>query len=200
MQSQAKLAGFHLQGGNYKITVTASNSFGESQEIIDLKISEVSGFTHSIELGLTGYSGTEVLEDFPMLIRMSPTMDANFSLNSFASIEANDLRFYDDHGRNLPYEIESIDFQKEELIAWVRVKELASDRTIFAYWGNEDLAEQPPESSIDGSTWSAGYRGVWHLNPVSISDTLTDSTLSEIMHKTFRLPRRGIACLVRAGI
>ena len=40
----------------------------------------MSGFTHSIELGLSGYSGSEVLEDFPMLIRMSPTMDANFSL------------------------------------------------------------------------------------------------------------------------
>ena len=35
-----------LQGGTYNITVTASNAFGSSQEIINLRVSEVSGFTH----------------------------------------------------------------------------------------------------------------------------------------------------------
>jgi hypothetical protein len=175
--STGELEGVPLQGGNYQITVTASNQYGQSQEIVYLRVSEINGFTHSIQLGLSGYSGSQPLTNFPMLVRMNPTLDANFSLNSFASTEANDLRFFDDQGRSLPYEIESIDFEKEELVAWVRVAELANDRTIFAYWGNEDLSAKAPEFSTDGSTWNAAYRGVWHLSPVSISNTLTDSTI-----------------------
>ena len=62
-------------------------------------------------------------------------MDANFSLNSFASVECNDLRFYDETGRDLPYEIESIDRTTNSLFAWVRIAELANDKSIFAYWG-----------------------------------------------------------------
>ena len=41
-----------------------------------------------------------------MLVQMDSGMDANFSLNSFASRECNDLRFFDEMGRDLPYEIE----------------------------------------------------------------------------------------------
>ena len=44
-------------------------------------------------------------------------MDANFGLNSFASVECNDLRFYDETGRDLPYEIESIDLTTNSLFA-----------------------------------------------------------------------------------
>ena len=104
-------------------------------------------------------------------------MDANFSLNSFASSECNDLRFFDENGRDLPYEIESINYATNSLTAWVRVAELDSSKSIFSYWGNPDLANTPPDSSTDGSTWSAGYRGVWHLRPMSETDVLTDSTL-----------------------
>ena len=121
---------------------------------------------------------SQPLINFPMLVRMNPTLDANFSLNSFASTEANDLRFFDDLGRSLPYEIESIDFEKEELIAWAEVAELANDRTIFRILGGmKTCLRKHPEFSTDGSTWNAAYRGVWHLSPVSISNTLTDSTI-----------------------
>ena len=171
-----ELTGEPLQGGTYKITVTASNAFGSSQEIINLRVSEVSGFTHFLELSLSGYAGSEILTDFPMLVRMDSTLDANFSLNSFSSSECNDLRFYDDEGRDLPYEIESIDFDNNSLIAWVRVAELANDKSVFAYWGNPSLASTSPVSSTDGSTWNAGYRGVWHLRSMSETDVLTDSS------------------------
>ena len=165
-----------MQGGDYKITITALNPFGEDQEIIDLSVSEVSGFSHSIELSLAGYSGSQALSDFPMLVRMDRSMDESFSLNSFASDYCNDLRFFDTTGRNLSYEIESIDRTNNILLAWVRVPNLDSTESIFAYWGNADLANTAPDFSTDGSTWSAGYRGVWHYRPMEDTDVLTDST------------------------
>ena len=105
-----------------------------------------------------------------MLVQMNSLMDANFSINSFASRECNDLRFFDEKGRDLPYEIEGIDYGSNSLTAWVRVSELDSSKSIFAYWGNPQLADTTPLSSTDGSTWSAGYRGVWHLYPMDITD------------------------------
>ena len=151
--STGELSGAPLQGGAYKITITASNAFGSSQEIVSLRISEVSGFSHSVELSMAGYTGAETLTDFPMLVHMSQAMDANFSLNSFASTQGNDLRFFDEVGRDLPFEIESIDFSANLLVAWVRVAELNSSKSIFAYWGNPSLSSTPPETSTDGSTW-----------------------------------------------
>ena len=139
-----EISGVPLQGGSYQITVTASNSFGDSQQIVSLKISEVDSFSHSIEMSLSGYTGTETLHNFPMLVRMNQLMDANFSVNNFASDQCNDLRFYDEKGRDLPYEIETIDFEQNTVIVWVRVAELNSDKSIFAYWGNPQLADTAP--------------------------------------------------------
>ena len=51
-----EISGVPLQGGEYKITVTAANAFGSSQEIVSLRISEVTSFSHSIELSLSYYS------------------------------------------------------------------------------------------------------------------------------------------------
>ena len=81
-----ELRGYPLQGGEFQITVTASNSFGDSQQIVALKISEVSSFTHSIEISMAGYSGSETLLNFPTLITMDSNMDANFSLTCRMSV------------------------------------------------------------------------------------------------------------------
>ena len=103
-------------------------------------------------------------------------MDANFSLNSFVSDECYDLRFYDTVGRDLAYEIESIDHARNSLVVWVRVAELNASTSIFAFWGNENLSDRAPVHAIDGSTWSEGFRGVWHLFPMEITDILVDSS------------------------
>ena len=171
-----ELRGYPLQGGEFQITVTASNSFGDSQQIVALKISEVSSFTHSIEISMAGYSGSETLLNFPTLITMDSNMDANFSLNSFVSDECYDLRFYDTVGRDLAYEIESVDHARNSLVVWVRVAELNASTSIFAFWGNENLSDRAPVHAIDGSTWSEGFRGVWHLFPMEITDILVDSS------------------------
>ena len=73
--------------------------------------------------------------------------------------------------------LKGLDYASNSLTAWVCVAELDNSKSIFAYWGNPTLAHTPPDSSTDGSTWRAGYRGVWHLRPMSETDVLTDSTL-----------------------
>ena len=173
--STGELSGVPLQGGTYNITVTASNSSGKDQGILTLSIVERTGFTHQVDFNCSAYSGT-TLQDFPLLIRLDRSV-TNFSLKSFASNNCNDLRFYDQHARELEYEIDEINDANGSLSVWVKAKELNSSTFISAYWGNPTLAQFPPVYSGDGSTWTNGFRGVWHMRSFEGIEVLTDSSV-----------------------
>jgi uncharacterized repeat protein (TIGR01451 family) len=59
---------------------------------------------------------------------------------------------------------------------WVQVPEIASsDDYIWAFWGNPSRT-MPPVYTTDGSTWSAGFEGVWHMSEETETDVATDAT------------------------
>jgi hypothetical protein len=173
--STGEISGVPLQGGTYNVTITASNSSGQDQGVLVLSIVERSGFTHDVEFNCSAYSGS-TLHDFPLLIRLDRSVN-NFSLKSFASTKCFDLRFYDQQARELEYEIDEINDSNGSVDAWVKVKDFNSSTVISAYWGNPTLAATPPVYSNDGSTWSNGFRGVWHLRAIDKVKVLTDSSL-----------------------
>ncbi|MDG0963632.1 MAG: putative Ig domain-containing protein, partial [Opitutales bacterium] len=173
--STGEISGVPLQGGTYNVTITASNSSGQDQGVLVLSIVERSGFTHDVEFDCSAYSGT-TLHDFPLLIRLDRSVN-NFSLKSFASAKCYDLRFYDQQARELEYEIDEINDSNGSVDAWVKVKDFNSSTVISAYWGNPNLALTPPVYCNDGSTWSNGFRGVWHLRTIDEVKVLTDSSL-----------------------
>ncbi|MDA8775644.1 putative Ig domain-containing protein, partial [Opitutales bacterium] len=169
-----EISGVPLQGGNYAVTITASNANGQDQGIIYLSVVEKSGFSHNVELNCSSYTGS-TLKDFPLLVKLDNTV-SNFSLKSFSSENCYDLRFYDQFARELEYEIDEINRLEGSLSAWVKVKDFDGSSVISAYWGNPLLAKYPPIYTGDGSTWSNGYRGVWHLRSFEGIDVLTDSS------------------------
>ena len=173
--STGEISGVPLQGGTYNVTITASNSSGQDQGVLVLSIVERSGFTHDVEFNCSAYSGS-TLHDFPLLIRLDRSVN-NFSLKSFASTKCYDLRFYDQQARELEYEIDEINDSNGSVDAWVKVKDFNSSTVISAYWGNPNLALTPPVYCNDGSTWSNGFRGVWHLRAIDEVKVLTDSSL-----------------------
>ena len=173
--STGEISGIPLQGGTYNVTITANNNSGQDQGVLVLSIVERSGFTHSVDFNCSSYTGS-TLNDFPLLIRLDRSV-SNFSLKSFASQKCYDLRFYDEQARELEYEIDEIDDANGSLAVWVEVKDLNSSTIISAYWGNPNLAEVPPIYCNDGSVWSNGFRGVWHLRAVDGVKVLTDSSL-----------------------
>ena len=170
-----ELSGVPLQGGTYSITITASNSSGQDQGVLTLSVVERTGFSHNVEFNCSSYSGS-TLKDFPLLVRLDRTV-TNFSLKSFASKSCNDLRFYDQLARELEYEIDEINDLNGSLSVWVKAKDFNSSTLISAYWGNPAMAQSPPQYSGDGSTWSNGYRGVWHFRSFDGIEVLTDSSL-----------------------
>ena len=173
--STGLISGIPIQGGSTNITVTAENSKGSDQGIVSLVVVDLNEYSHQAAMTFEGYDGNETLNDFPVLVRLTNEI-TNFSLRSFHSPAGNDLRFFDDNANELTYEIDEWNENAGELLVWVRLVELTNDLNVTAHWGNALQAEEAPAYAFDGSAWSAGYRGVWHLRAMDTAGVLTDSS------------------------
>lgn len=121
------------------------------------------GWPFKTRIAFGWYDGTEVLTNFPVLVILGSHI-SGFSYAQFESEIAGDLRFISSTGTEmLNFEIESWDTNGQSFV-WVQLPELvATNTSIWACWGNAD-ATIPPASTTNGSTWSEGYVGVYHLN------------------------------------
>ena len=168
-------------GTTYHYFVTAVQNSGESADSTiasaTLPASDPSiwdggtmtSWTHGARLAFPGYTHTENLSNIPLLIRLDATTIPGFSYTQFAFANGADLRFTDSAGTTeLAYEIEKWDPAGTSLV-WVQVPFLNRDTGILAFWGN--AAATAPAYSVNGSTWSGGYTGVWHLDSTTVADS-----------------------------
>ncbi|MCE9615853.1 MAG: lamin tail domain-containing protein [Lentisphaerae bacterium] len=117
-----------------------------------------------LPLTFSGYTGTEALVEFPALVTFS-TNTAGFRYELF-NAGWGSLRFVDDGGRSLPYEVELWDTNGTSHV-WVALGALTNGAAITAYWGGGVTGA--PAYTRDGSTWRGGFEGVWHLG-ASLAD------------------------------
>ena len=128
-----------------------------------------SAFNKSFEISFPGYTSTETLTDFPVLVRLSATRNA-FDYSKCKLQNGGDLRFSDAEGNLLASEVDTWNPSGESLV-WVKVPLLNTATTITAYYGCANPAEVNPKS-----VWSNGYVGVWHLGENGL--TFPDSTIN----------------------
>ena len=115
----------------------------------------------------------EDLTNFPVLVKLDS------SRITYAQTQANgeDLRFFDENGTALAYDIEDWNPGGDSFV-WVRVPIIdgsSNSDSIWMYYGNNTA---PPGENAE-AVWSGDYRGVWHLNEdptPSGGDEMTDST------------------------
>ncbi len=121
---------------------------------------EFSSWANQMKIVFTGYTRSEPLEDFSVLVTFSNR--PGFTYTQFLSGSNADLRFTDASLiHELNYEIEQWDTNGVSLV-WVQVPKLAgTNTTLLAYWGKEH--QVVPAYSTNGATWNSNYRGVWHL-------------------------------------
>ena len=124
-------------------------------------------YERSFNISFPGYTGSETLENFPVLIRLSAERN-DFQYKKCKVANGGDLRFSDAEGNLLPSEIDTWDESGESLV-WVRVPSLTASTMIKAYYGCSSPAAMNPKD-----VWSNGYVGVWHLN--ESARPLADST------------------------
>ena len=114
-------------------------------------------------------SSSENLADFPLLVSLS---SANVD---YAKIKAGgaDIRFVDNDGTLLNYEIGSWDDGTETASIWVKVQQIdqsSSTDYIHLYYNNSTATD-----ASSTATWNSDYQGVWHLNE-GTGDLAIDAT------------------------
>ena len=119
---------------------------------------------HRLPLVISGPLPATELTDVPVLVRLEP------SLVPYDQMLPNgaDLRFTDEAGTALSYEIESWNPAGSSSV-WLklpRVSAASAGARVFLYYGNPNAtdAQSPP------AVWSNGYRAVWHLG-IGLADS-----------------------------
>ena len=118
---------------------------------------DMSAFSKKLQVSFAGYSGTETLADFPVLVKLS-TAIPGFSYSDFQLADGGDLRFADSTGKHIPHEIDTWNPNGVSTV-WVRVPTLTAATRIYACYG---CANPPAVTAMD--VWNDDYVGVWHLN------------------------------------
>ncbi|MBK7890751.1 MAG: DUF2341 domain-containing protein [Bdellovibrionales bacterium] len=155
--SQGQHMLFHLLGAGQPIAnfTTTSQSVAESTGVWAGWSSNLSAWTKRRQILVDGVGGA--LTDFPVMIKLDSTR-IDYAETQGAG---QDLRFANDAGTLLSYEIEKWD-EAGTSIVWVKVAALAAYPTkssIWMYYGNASASDaQSP------MTWDANHRGVWHLS------------------------------------
>lgn len=121
-------------------------------------VDDLSRWTHSALLEVNGVAPGETLQDFPVLVRLSPDSVSGFSYAQMLSPPHGDLRFSTSDGQQLlAHEVESWSPAGTSWI-WVRVPELTAGTRIRLWWGKSGVSAPP-----SAPTWSS-FNGVWHLD------------------------------------
>ena len=128
-----------------------------------------SNYARHQDFRFSGYTGTETLTDFPVLIRVSRAHN-DFRYDACKVPGGGDLRFSDAEGNLLPSEVERWNPAGESLV-WVKVPTLTPSTVITMHYG---CANPDPVSPTD--VWDAHYLGVWHLGAAAGESTQPDST------------------------
>ena len=130
-----------------------------------------------MKITFTGYTKSETLTNFPLLLTLSNNIAASgFDYSTFLSTNACDLRFWNSNDtRELNYEIEEWNTSGASYI-WVQIPKLVDTNThIWAKWADSSQTNREAYTT-NGATWSNGYAGVWHMNENSASDDTRDSS------------------------
>ena len=124
---------------------------------------------YSVQYTVSGYSGTEALTNFPVLVRLSAGSPLGFSYADCAAGGA-DLTFTDDAGNVISREIDTWNTAGESLV-WVCVPVVTNGASFTLHYGDTSVAAQPA-CQTDGSVWSgANFKGVWHMDSVDPADS-----------------------------
>ena len=115
------------------------------------------------------------IADFPFLV--------TFTGSDFTEVEANtqssgaDIRFTDQQGNDLEYEIEEYDEVANKMVIWVKSNSPGiakhQNTLVYMYYGNSGASS----TANAGLVWDSNYVGVYHMNQSTfgVSSTL-DST------------------------
>ena len=115
-----------------------------------------SGYERHFNISFPGYTGGTALTDFPVLVRLSSSLNG-FDYSKCQLDKGGDLRFSDDDGNLIPSEVDTWNPGGTSLV-WVKVPSLTRSTVIHAHYGCAT-----PDAMNPQDVWDENYVGVWHL-------------------------------------
>ena len=115
-------------------------------------------FERYLPFTVTGYTGTETLTNFPVLVEVRSKDDNGFTYDDFYHYDGSDIAFVDEKGHIIPHEIDTWNKNGMSMF-WVRLPEM-NNGTTFTMCYRSPLLQTPPDP---GNTFER-YVGVWHMN------------------------------------
>ena len=141
----------------------------------------IAEFGHGVKFTVAGYTGTEVLTNFPVLVRLKE-YDAGtgegiqgFQYSDFTRADYKDLCFVDMQTNGLPCEVDTWDASGESLV-WVMLPRVTNG-TEFVMWYHSSSVGS---LVCNANAWG-DYAGVWHMNESTDGEvTIADATANEL--------------------
>ena len=145
-------------------------------------------FNHKIKLQVNGYTGSETLVNFPVLVRVSETRIPGFffadmsATNKYAKAMGYDLAFFAEDGTRLEIDKDVWDIDKTvgntgEQLVWVKLPQMKQGTKFFMCYNVDD-----GKNVTNDNPWG-DYVGVWHLNETGKNPTIADATANGLNGK-----------------
>ena len=142
----------------------------------------IAEFARGVKFTVAGYTGTEVLTNFPVLVRLKEYNSSTgegvqgFLYSDFNYTDGADLCFIDMETNGIPYEIDTWNRSGESLV-WVTLPRVTNG-TEFVMWYHSVASGTNTVST--GDPWR-DYTGVWHMNDTANTGVLLkDSTTNSL--------------------
>ena len=135
-------------------------------------------FERYLPFTVTGYTGTETLTNFPVMVDVRKKDTNGFTYDDFYHAGGRDIVFVDEKGHIIPHEIDTWNPNGMSLI-WVRLPEMVNGTT-FTMCYRSPLVNPP----VDPGNAFERYVGVWHMNEkadgiVDVIDSTTNNLVGE---------------------
>ena len=178
-----------LEGYSYSLEFGVTDAAGNRSNVLSTELSAFA-YEKTFEISLLDGIPESDIYAYPLLLRLTGE-DVNFStLQSSGS----DLRFVDEDGNPLPFEIERFSKKLETAEIWIRIPRIeaySASVKITALWGSSE-AEYPAGRYV----YDDGFRGVYHFNERYLGPYIPDNAYSGYIIYT----TDGITTLERAKI
>ena len=133
---------------------------------------EATKFASRIPLTISGYDGSDAIENLPVLVRLGSISAQGFSVSALAS-DGSNFRFGDAKGNNLPFEIDTWDTTSGKNV-WVTVPYVeGTGTTIYLYFDTSATLAANDSAAV----WTnACYKNVMHYQSTMDASGGYDST------------------------
>lgn len=188
-----------LKGRKYTLETGVTDIAGNRSAV---KTYEISAFTGHKEwnISLVDAIPRGDVQAYPLLVRITED-DMDFSA---ASPSGADLRFLDENGENLLFEVERFDAKKNIAEVWVRIPRIAAGTAFIRLdmlWGSMEAEHAGTSFSV----WDDAFRGVYHFNekymgPYIPEADYTDYTIYATGDAVFRERTKIYGVIAASGV